>query len=355
MSDRESRTAHRERVYEAFADRSLPVGEAVEAALSAGTDRLGVEIGFLTRIEDGTQYIEQAVGDHDVIQPGYACPLDEAYCRRTVALDGQLSVQDARTATEISEAAYEHLQLGSYIGCKVVVDDEVYGTVCFADEATRESPFSEAEELFVELVARLVGRAIERREYEQRQAERTEQFRAEKRRFEAISENTFDIIYRLDSDGEFTFVSGAIERVLGYTPESVIGDNCVLVNNAALAGHVVVGDWAILSGYALVHQFCRIGAHSFAGFACGISKDVPAYVTVSGHPAEAKTINVEGLKRRGFSREAIVAIRRAYKIIYRQGLTLEEAIAELTPMAAEQPELELLLDSLKQSERGIVR
>ncbi len=137
--------------------------------------------------------------------------------------------------------------------------------------------------------------------------------------------------------------------------DSVIGDHCILVNNASLAGHVNVGDWAILSGYSLVHQFCNIGAHSFAGFGCGISKDVPAYVTVSGQPAEAKTINAEGLKRRGFSREAIAAIRRAYKIVYRQGLTVEEAVAQLSEIAAEQPEVQLLIDSLQQSKRGIVR
>lgn len=137
--------------------------------------------------------------------------------------------------------------------------------------------------------------------------------------------------------------------------DSVIGDHCIMVNNAALAGHVVVGDWAILSGYSLVHQFCSIGAHSFSGFGCHISKDVPAYVTVSGSPAEAKTINVEGLKRRGFSSDAISAIRRAYKIIYRQGLTVDEALNALQPLIAEHPEVELMAASLKQSQRGIVR
>lgn len=137
--------------------------------------------------------------------------------------------------------------------------------------------------------------------------------------------------------------------------DSVIGDNCILVNNAALAGHVVVGDWAILSGFTLVHQFCHIGAHSFAGFGCGISKDVPAYVTVSGTPAQAKTINSEGLKRRGFTADAIAAIRRAYKIIYRQNKTVEEALMALAPISAEFPEVQLLVDSLKQSQRGIVR
>ncbi len=137
--------------------------------------------------------------------------------------------------------------------------------------------------------------------------------------------------------------------------DSVIGDNCILVNNASLAGHVIVGDWAILSGYTLVHQFCNIGAHSFAGFGCGISKDVPAYVTVSGTPAEAKTINSEGLKRRGFSADSIAAIRRAYKIIYRQNNTVDEALAALQPLIAEFPDVQLLADSLTQSQRGIVR
>src|SRR6056297_221865 len=85
--------------------------------------------------------------------------------------------------------------------------------------------------------------------------------------------------------------------------DSVLGDHAVLVNNSALAGHVRVGDWAILSGYTLVHQFCQIGAHSFSGMGSAIGKDVPAYVTVSGAPAEAKSINLEGLRRRGFSAE----------------------------------------------------
>lgn len=137
--------------------------------------------------------------------------------------------------------------------------------------------------------------------------------------------------------------------------DSIVGNNCILVNNAALAGHVVVGDWAILSGYALVHQFCHIGAHSFSGFSCGISKDVPAYVTVSGTPAQAKAINAEGLKRRGFSKDSIAAIRRAYKIIYRQGLTVQDALDALQPLIAEYPEVQAMADSLKNSSRGITR
>jgi UDP-N-acetylglucosamine acyltransferase len=137
--------------------------------------------------------------------------------------------------------------------------------------------------------------------------------------------------------------------------DSVIGNHTVLVNNAALAGHVHVGDWVILSGYTLVHQFCKIGAHSFSGMGTAIGKDVPAFVTVSGAPAEAKTINVEGLRRRGFSADAISHLRRAYKIIYKQGLTLDIALQRLETMMGGIPEVRVLIDSLRASERGIVR
>ena len=137
--------------------------------------------------------------------------------------------------------------------------------------------------------------------------------------------------------------------------DCVIGNHTILVNNVALAGHVRVGDWAILSGYSLVHQFCKIGAHSFSGMGTAIGKDVPAFVTVSGAPAQAKTINVEGLRRRDFSVEAINELRRAYKIIYKQGLTLDIALQRLKQLNTDSPEVQLLIESLHASERGIVR
>lgn len=137
--------------------------------------------------------------------------------------------------------------------------------------------------------------------------------------------------------------------------DSVIGNHTILVNNVALAGHVFVGDWAILSGYTLVHQFCRIGPHSFSGMQTAIGKDVPAYVTVSGSPAEAKTINTEGLRRRGFSDHAISQLRRAFKIVYRQNLTLDIALQRMETMLSDTPEVKVLIDSILASERGIVR
>ena len=137
--------------------------------------------------------------------------------------------------------------------------------------------------------------------------------------------------------------------------DSVVKNHCILVNNASLAGHVIVDDWAILSGYVLVHQHCHIGAHSFLGMGSGTSKDVPAYVTVFGAPASARRINVEGLKRRGFSSEQIEALNKAYKVVYRRGLTTEEAINELEQQGDHADILQPLILSLKQSGRGIVR
>lgn len=137
--------------------------------------------------------------------------------------------------------------------------------------------------------------------------------------------------------------------------DSVVGNHTILVNNTALAGHVHVGDWAILSGYTLVHQFCKIGTHSFSGMGTAIGKDVPAFVTVSGAPAEVKTINTEGLRRRGFSSEAISQLRRAFKILYRQGLTIDAALERLELMLRDTPEIQILIDSIRASERGIVR
>lgn len=137
--------------------------------------------------------------------------------------------------------------------------------------------------------------------------------------------------------------------------DSVIGDHCILVNNTALAGHVHVGDWAILSGFTLVHQYCKIGAHSFSGMGTAIGKDVPAFVMVNGSPAEAKNINVEGMRRRGYSKDEIALMTKAYKTIYRRGLTLGEALSELQPLAIDCAPLQILLDSLQLSTRGIVR
>ncbi len=137
--------------------------------------------------------------------------------------------------------------------------------------------------------------------------------------------------------------------------DCVIGDNTILANNVAVAGHVEIGDYAILGGTTAVHQFCKIGAHAFTGGGAIILRDVPPYVMVSGTKHIPQGINSEGLKRRGFGKETIMAIKRAYKVIYRDNNTLEEAIKKLTEMSDECPEIGMLITFLAGAERGIVR
>jgi UDP-N-acetylglucosamine acyltransferase len=137
--------------------------------------------------------------------------------------------------------------------------------------------------------------------------------------------------------------------------DCVVSDQTIFANAASLAGHVTVGDYAILGGFTLVHQYCMIGAHCFCGMGSVISMDVPPYLMISGHPAQPHGINSEGLKRRGFSNGALRALREAYKIIYKSSLTLSEARAQVAAKIAEHPELEPLVRFLEQTQRGIVR
>jgi len=137
--------------------------------------------------------------------------------------------------------------------------------------------------------------------------------------------------------------------------DCIVGNSTIFANNVALAGHVRVDDFAILGGYTLVHQFCILGAHCFTAMGSVIPKDVPPYVMVSGHMARPYGLNSEGLRRRGFDGQTRQEITRAYKVIYKSGLTLPSAIERLDDMVRDVPEIEPLLSFLKESKRGIVR
>ncbi len=137
--------------------------------------------------------------------------------------------------------------------------------------------------------------------------------------------------------------------------DSIVGNRCILSNCTALAGHVELGDWVILSGYAGVHQFCKVGAHAFLANNAAVTRDVPPYLLVAGSPAEPKGINSEGLKRRGFDAAQISNIKNAYRLLYRSGLKLAEAAAQLKELSASQPELVPFANFLSSSERSIIR
>lgn len=134
-----------------------------------------------------------------------------------------------------------------------------------------------------------------------------------------------------------------------------IANNTILANNSSLAGHVDIHDYAILGGFTLIHQFCKVGAHVITAVGSVVFKDIPPYVTAAGYDAKPHGINSEGLKRRGFTPENITTIKRAYKTLYRQSLTLEEAKTALASQALDHQELKVMLDFLSLSTRGIVR
>lgn len=135
----------------------------------------------------------------------------------------------------------------------------------------------------------------------------------------------------------------------------IVGDNCILANDTNIAGHVHIGDTAILGGSSQVHQFVQIGSHSMCGTGSIVLKDVPAYIMANGNSAKPHGINSEGLKRRGFTADDISALRAAYKMVYRKGLTLSEALLELDTLVSKSKSVELLIESINQSTRGIIR
>lgn len=134
-----------------------------------------------------------------------------------------------------------------------------------------------------------------------------------------------------------------------------VGNHTIFANAASLAGHVRVDDYVILGGFTLVHQFCQIGAHAFTSMGSIVNRDVPPYVTVAGNFAEPKGINSEGLKRRGYDSERIMSIRRAYKTLYKSGLTLAEAREQLASAATSAPDVRLMLEFIDRSERSLIR
>ncbi len=137
--------------------------------------------------------------------------------------------------------------------------------------------------------------------------------------------------------------------------DCVLGNNIILSNVVNLAGHVELGDWVIMGGFAGAHQFSRIGAHAFIGNNTSVIQDIPPYVLATGHPAEPRSVNIEGLKRRDFSEEQIRAIRNAYRVLYRSDLKLEDALAQLRGMAAGHDCLAIFVDFFLQSKRGLAR
>lgn len=134
-----------------------------------------------------------------------------------------------------------------------------------------------------------------------------------------------------------------------------IGNHAILANAASMAGHVTIDDYAILGGFTIVHQFCRLGQHSFSAMGSAITRDVPPYVTVGGRPTAPHGINKEGLRRCGYDEDLIKTIFKAYKLLYKSGHTLEEAIGAIKVLASDHIEIDVIVDFLERTERSIIR
>ena len=205
------------RVYTVTTDSSLSFAERVERTLAIGRERLGVSLGFLTRIADGTQTVAHAVGDHPQLQQGETCPLSESYCRRTLDADDLLAVVHAASDESwADDPGYERFGLESYLGEKVVVDGDLYGTLCFADTEPRAEPFTESQVVFVELLTRWMGYELERRK-------REHELRVADRRFRSLFDNPMTFVGVLEPDGTLRELNDTARATLDGDADAVLG------------------------------------------------------------------------------------------------------------------------------------
>lgn len=186
-------------------------------------------------------------------------------------------------------------------------------------------------------------------------------YAGERTRLEIGKRNTireFSTINRGTAQDEGITRIGDDNWLMAYTHvahDCRVGNQIIMANGTTLGGHVHIDDYAMCSAFACIHQFCRIGAHSFLGAYAGISRDVPPYILVFGQPPEPRGINSEGLKRRDFSKDQIRNLKEAYRLIYRSGLRVAEALEQLNERLPDQPELGILVEFVGRAERGIIR
>ncbi|MFW6435286.1 MAG: ATP-binding protein [Halovenus sp.] len=325
-------TACREQLYDIFSRPGTDLSGKVERALTLGSEYLDLPIAFFTRIDEGIQEIVQAVGDNPRIQPGERCPLEDAYCHRTVEIDSALPVQDVRDASDISQRAFEYLRLGAYIGARVVVDDETHGTVCFADYSSRETAFSDPEEYFVELLAGLVGHAIEQREYDRELESRESRLTEQREIYDAIIESSFDLVFRVDTDGQLTFLSPSFEELLGYEREAFLDRSYTeLAPDEETTAQAVDMFEQVMAGETVEHQYLPLrhknGSQVFVDV-----RVVPIYDDAADGRTPEQIVAAQGTVRDAterFRRQRLIKIlNRVLRHNLRNDITIVQGFAE---------------------------
>ncbi len=208
------------RVYETISARDVDFETKIEELLDLGTEVLDLPYGFLSRIEDGTQRIEAAVGDHDLLRPGEECPLSEAYCRKTLTQDDAVTIHNAVVSGWEDDPAYDRFELGAYVGSKVVFGGEIYGTFCFAATEPREAEFTEFERTFVDLLARWASYELENRAANaelRRQNERLEEFASmvshDLRNPITVASGYLELAREEGEPEQFDRIEGALDRM----------------------------------------------------------------------------------------------------------------------------------------------
>lgn len=186
-------------------------------------------------------------------------------------------------------------------------------------------------------------------------------YKGEPTRLEVGDRNTFRecvTIHRGTTKDKGVTRIGSDNLFLAYSHvghDCTVGDHCVFSNSVGLAGHVEVGNWVNFSAYSGVHQFGKVGSYAFLANNTAATYDIPPYVTAEGRPAVPRIVNEIGLKRRGFTPEQVRNIRNAFRVLYRSGLKLTEATEKLKELALTQPELQIFVDFIEHSQRGIAR
>jgi len=203
-----------------------PFPECAEQLLEVGVEYLDVESGHVAAVDTETsrwEVIATTDSPVDVVEPGSVLDLQATYCRLTVESGGSVTAHDVRATERLDGATYRAQGIDCYHGTVVQVRDEVYGTVCFVDSVPRDTPFTDGETAFAELLAEKLGRTIERRRHEQESAEQSRALRTHREWLRGIMEVSSDVVFRVDPDGRFTFVSDRCETILGYTPRDLHG------------------------------------------------------------------------------------------------------------------------------------